>query len=210
MGRSHQPHGSVPRMEPDASTMEVMRSAATQRAAMWRLCTEIASRPTEDFVERLRDGRVGDEIRHHTAWLADASPFDDLLRTLQAFVNRSSRFSFDDDLASLQGEWERLELGKDVPRVTKQLAEMADREAEAWGRGDHEDAKEQRLRQFEDMEMRLEPLARWCQRADDETRVLITQVLVRVFAAQTTVESGRDLLGSLERTGGSTATFAFD
>ena len=58
------------------------------------------------------------------------------------------------------------------------------------------------------MEMRLEPLSRWCRRADDETHVLVTRVLVRVVAAHVTVEGGRDLLGSLERRG-RTATFQF-
>lgn len=194
--------------EPDAGTMQAMADAAAGRARMWRLCGEIAARPTQDLGERLRDARVVDEIRESTRWLGEETPFDELLGALRAFANRSARYSLEDDMESLTAEWERLELGKDVPRVCARAASRADEEAAAWLDGDHVAAKERRLEQFRDMEMRLEPLSRWCQRADAETQVLVTRVLVRVVAAHTTVEGGRDLLGTLEQRG-RTATFRF-
>lgn len=195
-------------IEPDEGTLLAMAEAAAGRADLWRLCAEIAARPTAGLVARLRDGAVIDEIRASTRWLGEDNPFEELLGALRAFANRSARYSPEDDLATLSAEWERLELGRDVPRVCARAAARADGEAEAWRAGDHVAAKERRLEQFRDMEMRLEPLSRWCRRADDETQVLVTRVLVRVVAAHVTVEGGRDLLGSLERRG-RTATFQF-
>ena len=194
--------------DPDQGTLLAMAEAASGRATLWRLCAEIAAPPTPDLVARLRDGRIVDEIRAATHWLGEDNPFDELLGALRAFANRSARYSSEDDLEALSTEWGRLELGRDVPRVCTRAATRADEEASAWHRGDHGAAKELRLEQFRDMEMRLEPLSRWCRRADDETHVLVTRVLVRVVAAHVTVEGGRDLLGSLERRG-RTATFQF-
>lgn len=185
-----------------------MAKAAAGRAEMWRLGAEIAAAPTPGFVERLRDGRVADEIGRHTAWLGEETPFDELRAALGAFSNRSSRFSFDDDLVSLQAEWARLRLGKDVPRVCSRAGDDAERESRAWSAGEHTQAKELRARQFQEMELRLEALSRWCDRADAATQVLVTKVLVRVLAAHVTTESGRDLLGSLEHRD-RTATFRF-
>ena len=195
---------------PDEATMQTMRQAASARACLWRLCAEVAERPSEDLVGRLRDGRFGDEIRRHSGWIGEDSPFDELLKTLGAFVNRSARFSADHDLATLREEWDRLDPRTEVAATARHFAELADGESQAWGQGDHEAAKELRVAQFHEAEARLEHLARWCQRLDDDTQVLITQVLVRILAAQVTVESGRDLLGTLERSGGHTATFSFE
>lgn len=194
--------------EPDQATMSAMAEAASGRASLWRLSAEIAARPTEDFVGRLRDGRIIDEVRSSTRWLGADNPFEELLGALRAFVNRSARYSAEDDLDALRTEWERLALGRDVPRVCARAAGRAEEESSAWRAGDHVAAKEHRLEQFRDMEMRLEALSRWCARADAETQVLVVRVLVRLVAAHVTVEGGRDLLGSLERRG-RTATFQF-
>lgn len=194
--------------EPNQEALQAMARAATGRARMWELGREIAARPTEDLVQRLRDGRVEALIREATAWLGEESPFDELLGALRAYQHRSARYTLDADLDELTQEWERLKLGADVPRVCARAASRAEMEARAWAAGDHRAAKEQRAQQFEDMEGWLEALARWCQRADAETQVLVTRVLIRVVAAHVTVEGGRDLLGALERTG-QTATFSF-
>lgn len=188
--------------------MSAMADAASGRASLWRLSAEIAARPAEGFIGRLRDGRIIDEVRASAGWLGESSPFEELLGALRAFANRSARYSAEDDLGTLSAEWDRLALGRDVPRVCARAASRAEEEATAWRAGDHVAAKELRLQQFRDMEMRLEPLSRWCARADAETQVLVMRVLVRLVAAHVTVEGGRDLLGSLERRG-RTATFQF-
>lgn len=194
--------------EPNDDVIRAMAEAAGGRARMWELSREVAARPTEDFVQRLREGDVEALIRESAAWLGEESPFHELLGALRAYQARAARYTLDADFEELATEWERLRLGGDVPRVCAQAARQAESEARAWAAGAHEEAKALRAKQFQDMERWLEALAKWCQRADAQTRVLVTRVLVRIVAAHVTVEGGRDLLGALERTG-RTATFRF-
>lgn len=194
---------------PDQTTTATMADAAVARSILWCCSAEIAHAPTPEFVAKLRDGRFAETIGRNSTWVGEDSPFEDLLKTMGAFQNRSARFSAEDDFASLVAEYERLAVETEVAEQAEAFAELALRESEAWRAGHHEQAKEQRLAQFQAMEQHLEWLATWCQRIDDDTEVLIVQVLARIFAAQVTLESGRNLLGSLERSGGRTATFQF-
>lgn len=195
-------------MQPTDDVLRSMAAAATGRATMWHLCGEVASRPTEDFVRRLRDGNVAITIQQSTAWLGESSPFDELVAALGAYRARSARYTLEQDVGELEEEWGRLALGRDVARVCAQCEARATAESEAWAAGDHEAAKVQRKEQFESASGWLEALSRWCARADAETQVLVMRVLIRVVAAHVSTESGRDLLGTLEDTG-RTAFFRF-
>lgn len=182
----------------DVATLEMMATAAEARAEMWRLAQEFASRPTAEFVEHLRDGSVIDRIERSTHWLGESFDIGDLIGALRAFRNRSARFTLEQDLAQLDAEWERLIADDAVVDICADEARQAIAEADAWRAGDSDAAKQGRAEQFRGFETRLEQIARWCQKVDDDAHHLVVQVLVRVVAAHVGVESGRDLLGRLE------------
>lgn len=185
-------------MEPDAPTLSVMSVAARARAKGWRLVRDVVAMDDPSFVERLRDGRVIEELREIAGWLGEDDPFAADALTLRAFVSRSKRFTLDDDVTSLRSEWARL-FG-DTSEDTAWCAEAAqecDAEADAWEAADHERAKELRLAQFQSLRDRLQPLADWCAKLDAETEVLVARALARIVAVHLGVEAGRDLRGEL-------------
>ncbi|WP_394262690.1 hypothetical protein [Trueperella sp.] len=197
------------RLTPDSKTMDIMANTAHDRAQMWSLCARILDRPTADFVTDLREDKLANPVREWTAWLGDDFEAKDVIGALSAFARRSTRFTPEEDLAELTVEWEKWIEDPDIATFVRRSAEQARAEEEAWTNREVEEAKRLRASQFAEIDEKFQPLVAWSENADAGTSSLVVQVLVRIVAAHITAESGRNLLGRLERQRGH-LQFKFD
>ena len=183
----------------DQKTYDLMANTAADRAAMWDICAGVLERPTSKFVNELRADAIAPQIRAATAWLGDEFEAKDVIGALGAFAGRSNRFSAEDDLAELTREWDAWLENPDVEQFIAQSSRDARAEEDAWRKGELEAAKTLRATQFQAIDDNFQQLVAWSENADENTSSLVVQVLVRIVAAHITAESGRNLLGRLER-----------
>lgn len=193
----------------DQKTFDLMANMAQDRAYMWEICARILERPTADFVNALREDAIAPEIRKATDWLGDDFEAKDVIGALGAFAGRSNRFSAAADLTELTHEWKTWLNNPKVADFIDQSARDARAEENAWRSGDLETAKNLRATQFAAIDEEFQDLVAWSENADEHTSSLVVQVLVRIVAAHITAESGRNLLGRLERQRGH-LQFKFD
>lgn len=180
-------------MTHDVPLSDLMAHAPTSRAAMWRLCAQIADRPTPQFVDELRSGKVVERIEASTHWLGDTFDVATLIGPLEAFVKRSARFSAERDLSELEAEWQRC--GEEsIVELCLEEERQARGEAAAWAEGDIEAAKASRASQIRQFTPKLETLMGWCRKAHDNSELLVWRALIRVVVSHAGVEGAKDLL----------------
>lgn len=160
---------------------------------MWRLCAQIADRPTPQFVDELRSGKVVERIERSTAWLGDTFDVETLTGPIKAFQSRSARYPAEQDLAELTSEWERAQSPAIVELCVSE-GQLARQEAEAWRDEEPEKAKACRAGQIEGFVPRLPELMGWCTKAHDESQLLVWKALIRVVVSHAGIEGARDLL----------------
>lgn len=102
-------------------------------------------------------------------------------------------------MAELTREWDAWLENPDVEQFIAQSSRDARAEEDAWRKGELEAAKTLRATQFQAIDDNFQQLVAWSENADENTSSLVVQVLVRIVAAHITAESGRNLLGRLER-----------
>ncbi len=193
----------------DRKTYKLMADTAADRARMWEMCERILAKPTAEFVDDLRADAIAPQIRQATAWLGDEFEAKDVIGALGAFAAISERFTPEENLEQLTDQWNMYLNDGEVSEFVTVSARHARAEEDAWRRGDLEAAKDLRAGQFEAIDEKFQSLVAWSENADEKTTSLVVQVLVRVVAAHVTAESGRNLLGRLERKSGH-LQFKFD
>lgn len=195
ISESKEPRGLSP-VPPGDRTMAGIAAVARSRAYGWRLIVELLQPPGGELVTRLRDGSLVAELRKSLEWLGeDAGRFLDSLMTLDTLARRAARRSHDEDLRALRDEHLRLfPEGRVEPlRMLETQADLADAEAEAWSRGDHERAKGIRVEQNELLEAELvDTLPQWCVDLDSRARLMLYKLTPRLLTSYLAVESGRD------------------
>lgn len=178
--------------------LDRMADAARARADLWELCRQAVARPTVEWVEQLRTGRVGQRLERDTVWLGESVDVGDLVAALGAYVGRSGRFTPAQDLAELEGEWARAVADDAVEAVCGSQRDAARREADAWEAGDAAAARAARASQHAMLCEAFEPMQGWCRRVYADTHVLVVKVLAETMAAHVGFELGRDLRKSLD------------
>ena len=174
-----------------------MARVARSRAIAWETVSGMLQPPTREFVEQLRDGSVREKLEQSSDWVGEDNPMIIHLQSLRAFEGRSARIAIEQDIQVLSEDWKRLE-NEDVSPSLMEWASRApglcNAEADAWDALDVDEGKQSRLTQFEDMREHLQEAVDWAESAHSQTKVLVVRMLMRIFGAHLSIESGRDLL----------------
>lgn len=181
---------------PGPQTLRGVAAIAASRAQGWRLIVELLGAPDEALVNRLRTGDLVRELRECVDWLGDESDrFIGSTTLLDVFVRRSRRRTHDEDQQSFLTEYVRLFPGGS-PSFTERLremAELAEAEAEAWRAGDPETGKAMRVTQNALLEAELlEIVPAWCIAVNERAEAGLYKLVPRLLTSYLTVESGRD------------------
>lgn len=183
------------RFIPERAVSVRIAQIAGARAHGWRLCAELFSPPLADTVERLRSGELVEELRASIEWLGEeGSRFLPTEMSLDTFARRARRRTPEQDHVALADEHARL-WPDGVPWVPVflDLAALCDREADAWGHGDHEEGKRLRVEQQHLIEAELvDELPNWAGGVDTSTTLILYRTAARHAVAHLSFESGRD------------------
>lgn len=181
---------------PDTATRNGVAAVARVRARGWRVIAELLSEPDGNLVERLRNGDLVGELRESVQWLGDdAGRFMDGFMVLDIFGRRAGRRTVEEELHKLHAEYVRL--FPDGPPVLiellREMADLAEVEAEAWSRGDYETGKTMRVQQNARLEAEMvDTVPAWCVELDDRASLMLYKLTPRLLTSYLTVESGRD------------------
>lgn len=185
-------------LEPEMA--QKMADVARSREAVWAVMAQILSSPTRDFVEDLRTGVVRETLARNTEWVGEDNPMTIHLQSLRAFEGRSGRIGIDQDIDVLVEDWKRFksqDYGPELVRWATGTPELCRAEADAWESDDVTTAKKVRLAQFEDLSEHLQNAVDWATIVHDDTKVLVRRMLMRIYGAHLSIESGRDVLPSI-------------
>lgn len=186
----------------DPAVAEKMADVARSRAVVWELMSQLFSPPTEEFVEQLRDGSMRRQLEENTAWVGEDNPMIIHLHSLRAFEGRSVRFALDHDVHVLAEEWERLQdrdVSPGLSRWASRTPDLCREEARAWEALDIDTSRAKRLAQFDDLARYLQESVDWAESMHAHTKVLVVRMLMRIFGAHLSIETGRDLLPQIMR-----------
>lgn len=173
---------------------------ATDRAAGWRLCTELVSPPTSTFVRRLRDGEIPAMLIRFVAWFGeDSKRFLAPRLNLETFARSSRHRQFDDDVATMSAEYSRLwPDGLEWRGEIRSLIDQIDQEARAWRRGDQTVAKQLRIKEQQHIESALiNAIPEWAAQTDVSTTSIVYRTIARILVLYLSFESGRDFDATL-------------
>lgn len=180
----------------DSRTATGVAAIAAARAQGWRVIVEILGEPDDALVSRVRNGDLMRELRESTDWLGDESArFIDSLAILDVLARRSRRRSHEEDRDDLLDEFRRL-FPDGPPSFREHVREMVDlveAEARAWGAGDIETGKTTRVAQNTLLEAELlDIVPAWCVALDERAKAGLYKLTPRLVTSFVSIESGRD------------------
>lgn len=187
----------------DPAVAEKMAHVARSRAVVWEVVSNLFVPPTEEFVEQLRDGSIRRQLEESTTWVGEENPMIVHLQSLRAFEGRSARFDLGHDVQVLTEEWERLQNWDVSPGLAQWVSRtppLCREEARAWEALDIDTGRAKRLAQFDDLAFYLQESVDWAESLHSQTKVLVVRMLMRIFGAHLSIETGRDLLPQIMRT----------